>query len=185
MTLCECGCGYEAKEGHRFINRHHVRNMSDETKKKIAKKNKGNKCALGNKLSDNTKKKMSESRKGKQPTLGYHHTEEVKQKIRDSLSGEKSPNWKGGISFEPYCHKFNTQFKESVREQFDRKCFLCGVPENGAKLSVHHVNYDKSCLCSKIECEFVPLCASCHGKTSNGDRAEWENKIIAKLATYI
>src|SRR5208337_386546 len=32
-----------------------------------------------------------------------------------NLIGEKSPGWKGGISFEPYCIKFNKEFKERVR----------------------------------------------------------------------
>ena len=120
---------------------------------------------------------------------GIKHTNETKMKINDTtkgrFTGDKSHNWKGGISFEPYCPKFNNTFKESIREKFGRVCFLCGAPENGRKLDVHHVNYDKSCLCSEIECEFVPLCRSCHSKTSNGDRDYWENTIIERLEMFI
>jgi predicted DNA-binding protein YlxM (UPF0122 family) len=97
-------------------------------------------------------------------------------------SGEKNHSWRGGISFEPYCPKFNEAFKESIREKFDRVCFLCPTTEeeNSRKLSVHHVNYNKDCLCDDSECEFVPLCTSCHQKT-NFNRDYWEETIMEKL----
>lgn len=97
-------------------------------------------------------------------------------------SGVNSPMWKGGISFEPYCHKFNKAFKETIREKFGRVCFLCPTTEeeNGRKLSVHHVNYNKDCLCDGSDCEFVPLCIRCHSKTNNS-REHWEQTIMEKL----
>ena len=97
-------------------------------------------------------------------------------------SGENAHNWNGGTSFEPYCHKFNETFKESIRDKFGRVCFLCPITEeeNGQKLSVHHVNYDKNCLCDDSDCEFVPLCIRCHAKT-NSTRGYWENIIMQKL----
>lgn len=96
--------------------------------------------------------------------------------------GENAANWKGGISFEPYCHKFNEAFKESIREKFNRTCFLCPITEdeNDQKLSVHHVNYDKNCLCDDAKCEFVPLCKKCHAKT-NGNRDHYESLIMDKI----
>ena len=100
-----------------------------------------------------------------------------------TLCGENSPLWKGGISFEPYCPKFNEAFKESIREKFGRVCFLCPTTEdeNGRKLDVHHVSYDKDCLCDDSDCEFVPLCIRCHSKT-NHDREYWEQAIMEKLS---
>ena len=101
------------------------------------------------------------------------------------LSGEKSNRWMGGISFEPYCEKFNETFKESIREKFNRICFLCPTTEieNGRKLSVHHVAYQKGCMCDDdlTNCEFVPLCDKCHART-NGNRDYWKNLILTKLA---
>ena len=99
-------------------------------------------------------------------------------------TGENHPNWQGGISFEPYCEKFNDEFKEYIRIKFDRKCYLCGKTEeeNGKKLSVHHCNYQKLCGCAQNEedqkeddktCQFIPLCVSCHAKV-HGDREKWE-----------
>jgi len=101
---------------------------------------------------------------------------------RKNMLGENNPNWNGGSSFQPYCPKFNERFKESVREKFDRVCFLCQrtEKENGKRLVVHHVNYNKDCLCDDSECEFVPLCVSCHVKT-NHNRTHWENEIMKRL----
>ncbi len=100
-----------------------------------------------------------------------------------NLKGENSANWKNGASFEPYCPKFNNEFKEYIREKFGRVCFLCQKTEeeNGRRLSVHHCNYDKDCLCNdNLTCQFIPLCRSCNSKV-NFDREEWEKKIKQKM----
>ena len=100
-----------------------------------------------------------------------------------SRKGESNPAWKGGLSFEPYCHKFNNEFKEYIRDKFGRVCFLCPTTEeeNGERLSVHHVNYDKECLCNdNLTCQFIPLCRSCNAKV-NSNREEWEKKIKQKM----
>ena len=110
------------------------------------------------------------------------------QKCRyEFKQGENAPNWKNGTSFEPYCHKFNEEFKQYIRAKFGNVCFLCDKTEeeNGQKLSVHHVNYDKYCGCAETEedkkaddksCQFVPLCRSCNSKV-NGNRELWERRI--------
>ena len=108
---------------------------------------------------------------------------------------ESNGRWKGGVSFQPYCQKFNGRFKESIRDKFNRTCFLCGITEKDMqqdqrergkkriyKLSVHHVNYNKNCLCDDSICEFVPLCISCHAKT-NSDREYWEAQITERIET--
>ena len=175
--ICECGCGKDVKEGNRFINGHHRRGkkLSAEHKKRISKSMKGRK------ISKEHMRKLAEINKDNKYALGYRHSNEAKKKISGCQIGEKHHNWRGGTSFAPYCPKFNNIFKESIREKFNRKCFLCGEKENGRKLSVHHVNYDKECLCNDIKCEFVPLCMSCHNKTSNGDREYYEALILEKL----
>ena len=91
------------------------------------------------------------------------------------MRGEKSPKWKGGVSFEPYCPKFNNDLRTRVREFFDNKCFLCHKTstENGNNLHVHHINYDKMVCCNDITPLFVPLCNSCHSKTNN-KREYWQ-----------
>jgi len=101
----------------------------------------------------------------------------------ENITGEADPHWRGGKSFEPYCPKFNAKFKEYVRDKFGRVCFLCEKTEieNGRRLDVHHVNYDKDCGCgSDLTCQFVPLCVSCNSKV-NFNREIWEAKIKCKM----
>lgn len=95
--------------------------------------------------------------------------------LSDAIKGENHPNWNNGSSFEPYCEKFNNDFKERCRAFFNYECVECGKSqeENGRKLSVHHVNYDKLTCCNDATPLFVVLCHSCHAKT-NGDRQYWE-----------
>ena len=100
--------------------------------------------------------------------------------------GELSNNWQGGISFEPYCEKFDNNLKERVRDFFDRRCYVCGKSEQdqieemikeGKRpvkvLDVHHVNYNKMVCCNDVKPLFVPLCRSCHAKTRK-NREYWE-----------
>lgn len=127
----------------------------------------------------NVLRSLRESHLGdKNHFYGKHHTTKTKKKISKKVEGRfgtSSPNWKGGISFDPYCIKFTKEFKERVREFFDRKCYVCGKSEEGLgrKLDIHHVNYDKMVCCNNVKPLFVPLCRSCHSKTGS-DRESWE-----------
>lgn len=89
--------------------------------------------------------------------------------------GSSAVRWLGGKSFEPYCPKFNREFKERVREFWGRRCGMCGKTEkeNGKLLCVHHVNYQKETCCDNSRPMFVALCVCCHTKT-NGDRDYWK-----------
>ena len=163
-----CASKYRMKHSKKIQNGVEGYKHSQETKEKIRESRKN--------LSLETLEKMSEARRGKK------HSEETLKKMSESHYGEKNSNWKNGASFEPYCPKFNEAFKESIREMFGRVCFLCPTTEeeNSRKLSVHHVNYNKDCLCDDCDCEFVPLCMRCHAKT-NSNHDYWENLIMEKL----
>lgn len=92
-------------------------------------------------------------------------------------TGPKCPRWKGGISYLPYCIKFNASLKERVRDAFGRKCYLCSTTEkeNGEKLSVHHCDFNKQQGCTQARgWKLLPLCRICHGKT-NGNRHHYFN----------
>lgn len=118
--------------------------------------------------------------------VGYwkdkYFTDEHKQKIANSHKGKKAYQWKGGISFEPYCILFNKEFKERVREFFGQQCFECNKIENqnGRKLDVHHVNYDKMVCCNDVIPLFVALCRSCNIK-ANTNRKYWEEHFTQKI----
>lgn len=117
----------------------------------------------------------------KNPMFGKYHSEKTKKMWSDTRVGENASNWKGGISFGKYCKLFNESFKIKIRNDYNNRCFICGMnkEENGRNLDVHHVNYNKDCLCGII-CEFVPLCQSCHSKT-NSNRKYWEDLIMCYL----
>lgn len=184
--ICECGCGQEvAKPGNRFICGHYWKgkHRSETTKIKLSCIGRGKTSNFkGYKHTASSKQKISNSNKGRK------HTDKTKNKISEAHSGEKSYLWRGGISFDPYCPKFNETFKEKIRDRFDRVCLICGKTEktNGKKLSVHHVDYNKECGCDGTICECIPLCMSCHGKVHSSINKEcYENVIIEKLATFI
>ena len=103
--------------------------------------------------------------------------------FREKISGPNGGNWKGGISFEPYCVKFNEDFKNRVRAFFGYCCVECGTPQNGIKLHVHHVNFNKQTCCNDATPLFVPLCKSCHPKT-NFDREYWEQHFTSIITNY-
>ena len=103
---------------------------------------------------------------------------------RESVSGENSVHWRGGKSFEPYTPDFNFEFKEYIRNREGRCCFLCGkaADENGTRLDVHHIDYDKE---NTTEENCVALCKKCHTDT-NHTRKKWKVYLNARLAeTYI
>jgi hypothetical protein len=181
------------------------RHLSPETKAKLAIANAGNNNLLGYKHSPESRAKMSASHVGRKYSplspdhkakiaiakTGGHHTPETKAKISSAqkgkprgpitterwmkISGEKSPMWKGGLSFEPYCPKFNRDLKKRIRAFFNHQCVICGktTEENTKSLACHHVEYNKRACCDGMPVHFATLCACCHTKT-NHDRSRWE-----------
>ena len=99
--------------------------------------------------------------------------------------GPLSSNWKGGISFEPYCQKFNRDLKRRIRAFFNNECVICGKTkiENKKELSCHHVTYNKMVCCDGKPVHFTALCGSCHAKT-NHDRERWE-AILHTIIDYL
>lgn len=92
-------------------------------------------------------------------------------------TGEKNPAWNGGTSFKPYCHKFNKPLKEAIRERDNRTCQKCNAEENGRKLDVHHIHYDKE----NCDPDLISLCRRCN-VIVNSNRKYWEAYFMANLA---
>ena len=188
---------------------HKGKKLSDDHKRKISEAMKGkylgeNNPMFGKCHLEETKKKMREYKKqyyeehpeAKQKISEVHKgkklSEETKKKISEARKGENNPNWRGGISFEPYRPKFNESLKEKIRKQFDYKCFLCGKTQEEQinemknqgkqphRLSIHHVDFDKEQGCNGREWRLVPLCLSCHAWT-NYNREESKELIIKML----
>lgn len=204
-TCGECGKKFLAhrSEVSRGNGRFCSRACSTKFLLKVYDPNRGAKISAalkGRVFTPEWKAKLSEAHKG-MPSgrRGKHHTDEAKQKLHDARIGQKhtpetiaifkatrkgenNPAWQGGISFEPYCPKFNKDLKERVRAFFGYKCLGCGVEQNGEKLSVHHIHYNKNACCDETPAMFAPLCRSCHGKT-NKEREENVQKFAEIIKT--
>ncbi len=172
-----------------MFGKHHT----EETKEKMRKSsierfsNKKNHPWFGKKHSKSSLEKMSKTKIEMyyngyiNPKLGKISSEETKQKISENhadVSGEKNPNWQGGIMFIPYCQKFNGKLKEQIRKRDSGICQLCGKTEleNGRKLAIHHVHYDKE----NCDPDLVCLCNKCHCKV-NFNRDYYEELFMNKL----
>jgi hypothetical protein len=126
--------------------------------------------------------RLSDSHKGqdlsgvKNPMHGKHHSEETKRKMSLAAMGRKKSleavakrsgknhwNYIDGSS-DLYPPDWTHRLREFIRERDDRICQLCDKTEeqNGKRLCVHHIDYDKE------NCEpqnLVSLCSECHDKT--------------------
>jgi len=106
---------------------------------------------------------------------------EVKAHRSEINRGENHPNWQGGLSFEPYCPKFDDDLRQRIRAFFGYHCIACGksqqenVTKTGRsfKLHCHHVEYNKHACCDGEPVHFAALCNKHHAQTGR-DRARWE-----------
>lgn len=124
------------------------------------------------------KKKRRENSIGdKNHFYGKHHDKKAIEKMslarKGKMCGENHPGWLGGKSFEPYGLEFNDDLKEVIRNRDRRKCSICGKTEleEGKRLQVHHIDYDKK---NNNPDNLITLCSSCHCKT-NFKRDNWLN----------
>lgn len=113
---------------------------------------------------------QSESAKGKERYCS-------KKCKGEATSGPNSHLWRDGASFGSYCYKFNKQFKERIRIKFQRRCFVCGICENGKKHDVHHIDYNKNSICNGKEWAFLLLCHA-HHMATNSNRWYWFNSLV-------
>jgi hypothetical protein len=187
-------------------NRGHT--VSNETRNKISNSNKGRGHSLEWKLKQSEKLKgkkvldysfevLSQMRSGaNHPLYGTHRTDETKNKIRLKKIGQKHKEiskqkiidylvggiWYGNVRYNdnPYCEKWTPNLRERVRAYFGYVCFECGVKQDGRKLCVHHIHYNKKTCCDGSPHDMVPLCQECHTRT-NYNRDYWEEHFVTKL----
>ncbi len=180
------------------------RPVSEETRRKIGDAVKGrvlsedhkrkiSQSQIGKTMSPEARKKIGDAHRGRIQTgearrinsechKGIIPSPEQRKKQSDALKGDKCYLWKGGISFEPYCPKFNNEFKERVRAFFNYTCGICGKTQEiaGHKLCVHHINYEKMVCCNDVKPLLIPLCRTCH-TTTNHNRDYWEKVLTKKV----
>ena len=179
------GKKHSRKTKEKMSEIHTGKKMSKESRQKMSDSHTGVKRGSH---SEETKRKMSETHTGKKMSkearrkmsiAKQNMSEETKRKIgRAGVGkhrGKDNGMWKGGVSESQYCHKFNERIKEEVREKYERECFSCGKSEenNGRKLDVHHIDFNKEQGCADHKWVLIPLCISCHTKTQS-DRKQSE-----------
>jgi len=121
-------------------------------------------------------KRLSDIYTGKgNPFYGKKHTKKAKEKMRLAKigqTGEKSNNWKGGISRDKHSltNPAYKQWRSDVFERDNWTCQTCGIRGNqtGGYLEPHHIKswarfpelrYDIN--------NGVTLCRECHKLTDN------------------
>jgi len=147
---------------------------------------------LGKHHSIETLEKMRQSKLGRQFTLeskkrmrqahlGKHHSPETLAKL--GLKKENHPNWRGGVSYEPYPLEFDSQLKQRIRERDNYICQLCSIPEDECRwaLDIHHTNYDKQ---NTSEDNLISLCKSCNSRV-NHNRELWLEYFLQRKKTAL
>lgn len=126
--------------------------------------------------------------KGHHGLITWHHWNSGKRcpvchYIR--LVGSGNPNWKGGISCEPYCQDWTKEYKEYIKERDNYKYLnpYCNS-KNPNDLTIHHINYNKK-LCGPEN--LITICRGCNTR-ANYDRVWhklWYKAILNKRYGYI
>ena len=91
--------------------------------------------------------------------------------MEENQKGSLNPNWKDGISYEPYPAIFvDKRFKAGIKERDNFTCQNPECPKTDSVLVIHHINYQKS------DCEptnLITLCNNCNSK-ANANRDFWQ-----------
>jgi len=184
-----CGCltsklKSKVKYKNSVGNKYYIDNKKEkyiEVLKEIGRDKQGTKivlvqCHCGNKF----KVREANLKNGSTKSCGCLTNKLISEKI----SGEKGPNWKGGISYGKYCPKFNEEIKKEIREKYNNCDYISGLHKdicnNGQNLDVHHINYDKEQGCNERKWQLISLSRSNHAKT-NYNREFWNKLFIYAL----
>jgi len=95
------------------------------------------------------------------------------------MVGEKHPCWRGGLTYIDYPQEFNESLKEQIRDRDNRVCQMCLMTEteNGKKLQVHHIDWNKQ---NSDPLNLISLCTKCHGKIHTKENTTREH--FSKIA---
>lgn len=97
------------------------------------------------------------------------------------MTGKGNPRFVHGQTIEEYSSAFRRKIRLAVRTREGRKCFLCGTPEAGKGLDIHHVDFDKRN--DTLE-NLVGLCNRCHSRCDGrpARRARIAMMLLRKLS---
>lgn len=183
--------GKRIGEDNPFYNKHHTEKtksiLREKSKKQIHTEHsrqirREKMLALGEnnpaKRPENKKKLGDPHRGPKHPMFGKHYTKE--ESIKFGNPKEKHPNWKGGISFEPYSPQWTEQLKKEIKERDNYQCQNPNCNKTPTFLTVHHIDYNKK---NCIQENLITLCNSCNAR-ANYYREFWKifyQELIIKI----
>lgn len=202
MKIRNAHLGKKLTDEHRkkLSDAHRGKRLSAEHIEKIRKSGYGRKhkessklkmrlASLGRKNSEETRRKISEANSGKVSAFkGKHHSLETRKKLSDiqrTKTGEKSHNWKGGVTpaNKLIRHSFEYRlWRESVFKRDGYTCIWCGAKNGGGKRVVLNADHIKPFFLFP-ELRFAidngrTLCLDCHRKT---DTYGASSKLIKKI----
>lgn len=108
-----------------------------------------------------------------------------KMQNRD-ISGKSNPNYKNGLSNEPYPLEFNEELKEKIRQRDNYTCQNCNMIAEehlmvlGIALPIHHIDYNKK---NSQENNLITLCTQCNIR-ANYNREYWKQYYKEKLNVW-
>lgn len=151
--------------------------MSEETRYKMSKAKKGKYVGKNNPMYGRKKPEWSNKMKTNNPTKfpGVLEKISITKKGKNNpmygKCGSLAPNWRGGVSCEPYCFEWSSkEFKEFIKERDNYECQNPDCWGTSSKLVVHHIDYNKkNCGPENL----ITLCVSCNSR-ANYKRVYWE-----------
>ncbi len=123
------------------------------------------------------KDKIGEKSKGRHPLKEFKKGNIKSDKAYSFPRGENHPNWKGGLSKNPYPKEFTYKLKLKIRTRDNFICCLCRKTEReeledfNRVLCVNHIDFNKN-NCS--ENNLNTLCVKCNTKICR-ERDYWTN----------
>jgi 5-methylcytosine-specific restriction endonuclease McrA len=108
----------------------------------------------------------------KQWRPSYRHSKETKDAIRIANSGERAPNWKGGVTSVNYRIRRSQQYAEwrtQIFERDDYRCQACGArSKKGERIQLEADHIKPFALFPNLRFDLSngrTLCLDCHRKT--------------------
>ena len=140
--------------------------ISREQKEKISKANIGNQYAKGYKHSEEGKKKMRKPKKNTEKMGRYERTKEMREKLSLARKGEKSQNWKGGITMKNALIRCSGKYRSWKKAVLQRDNYTCQKCQSKEKLHVDHIKqFVRYPLLRFNISNGRTLCEKCHRKT--------------------
>lgn len=119
------------------------------------------------KVSYETRAKLSKARKGNQNAKGAVRSEEFRKRVSEALRGDRSPNWRGGISREKPTGLEYRAWRMAVFTRDEFTCQDCG-DDSGGNLEAHHIKSWAFYPQHRYDIDNgQTLCKTCHAKTDN------------------